>query len=152
MAKEGEVMNNDGIEIITQDGVCNAQQISDRLTENMERTVLLLYGFASGRSTVRILVTNMGMSQRESISITDALCAIGLVYYPSFGTVALTEIGRLSGEYLILRQRLSTSLLTFINGRAPDEREIKKVSRALCCTTVKNLERFIESYEIILSH
>lgn len=92
---------------------------------------------------VSALAAALHVQPSSASKMAGNLRAQGLVHFPRYGCISLTETGRLMGEYLLRRHELVHRLLCEINGSGGELEECEKIEHFLSPRTVGNLEGFL---------
>ena len=90
--------------------------------------------------------------QRAMAQILDSKMAAnlrgqGLIEFPKYGYITLTEWGRRMGAYLVHRHQVVGRLLCTINQTESELEEVEKIEHFLSPRTVANIEKFLEGLE-----
>lgn len=92
---------------------------------------------------VSALAAALHVQPSSASKMAGNLRAQGLVHFPRYGCISLTETGRRLGEYLLRRHELVHRLLCEINGSGGELEECEKIEHFLSPRTVGNLEGFL---------
>lgn len=98
-----------------------------------------------GQEVVRVsaLAAALHVQPSSASKMAGNLRAQGLVHFPRYGCISLTETGRQLGQYLLRRHDLVHRLLCEINGSGGELEECEKIEHFLSPRTVENLEGFL---------
>lgn len=121
------------------------------LTAAMEdylEMICRLYG-EEGTGVVRVsaLAGALHVKPSSASKMAGNLRARGLVHFPRYGYISLTEEGRGVGAYLLRRHEAVNRLLRLVNGEGSQLEECEKIEHFLGPRTVRNLEAFLERLE-----
>lgn len=71
----------------------------------------------------------------------------GLIDFPKYGYITLTDLGRHIGGYLVHRHEVIGRLLCAINQTESELEEVEKIEHFLSPRTVANIEKFLDKWE-----
>lgn len=116
------------------------------ITSSMEDYLEMIYRMSP---VVRIsaLAAALHVTPPSASKMAGNLREQGLIQYPRYGYITLTETGKRLGAYLIRRHELISRLLCRINGGESDLEEVEKIEHFFSPRTIQNLETFLNSLE-----
>lgn len=100
---------------------------------------------AGGEGVVRVsaLAASLHVKPSSASKMAGNLREKGLISFPRYGYITLTETGRSVGEYLLRRHELVNRLLCAINGTEEELEECEKIEHFLSPRTVMNIQGFL---------
>lgn len=96
---------------------------------------------------VSVLAAALHVKPSSASKMAGNLRARGLVRFPRYGYISLTEEGKGVGAYLLRRHEAAHRLLCAINGTRSELEECEKIEHFLSPRTVRNMEKFLEHLE-----
>ncbi len=98
-------------------------------------------------SAVRIkqLADGLNVTPSAVSKMADNLRSLELINYERYGSITLTDKGRLLGHTLIARHRIINRFLCFINGTESELEETEKIEHYLSPRTISNIEKFLDN-------
>ncbi len=117
----------------------------NNITSSMEDYLEMIFRMSKDSAVVRIsaLAAALHVAPSSASKMAANLRERELIDFPRYGYITLTEAGRKTGNYLMLRHELLNQLLTRINGES-DLREVERIEHFVSPRTIKNLEAFLE--------
>lgn len=116
-----------------------------RLTSSMEDYLEMIFRMGE-QGVVRVTALSHALHVKppSASKMAANLRAQGLIEYPKYGYITLTEDGRQVGRYLVHRHEVVGRLLCRINGTEDELEEVEKIEHFLSPRTVANIEKFLE--------
>lgn len=115
-----------------------------RLTAAMEDYLEMIFRMGEqGPVRVTALSHALHVKPPSASKMAASLREQGLVEFPRYGYITLTEAGRQAGGYLLYRHQVVGRLLCQINSTENELEEVEKIEHFLSPRTVANIERFL---------
>ena len=120
------------------------------LTSSMEDYLEMIYRMqkdSEGVVRVSTLAQALHVKPPSASKMAANLRGQGLIEFPKYGYITLTEWGRRMGAYLVHRHQVVGRLLCTINHTESELEEVEKIEHFLSPRTVANIEKFLEGLE-----
>ena len=116
-----------------------------QLTTSMEDYLEMIYRMGK-QGVVRItsLAGALHVKPPSASKMAGNLRAQGLIEFPKYGYITLTDLGRHMGAYLVHRHETVGRLLCLINQTEDELEEVEKIEHFLSPRTVENIGRFLD--------
>lgn len=116
------------------------------ITESMEDYVEMICRIAQDEGFARIndLSVRLNVTPSSASKMVNKLEAAGLVDFPKYGVIQLSEEGKKMGSYLIWRHKTLEHFLCLINGSDHETKEVEQIEHFISEQTVKNIEKVAE--------
>lgn len=119
------------------------------ITSAMEDYLEMIIRLSSENSVVRISRLAEGLNVRPSSAskMVANLKDWGLVDYMPYGMITLTEKGRETGEYLLMRHDVLNRFLCYINGSDNELVQVEKLEHFFDRQTILNIRKFLDEID-----
>ena len=119
-----------------------------QLTASMEDYLEMIYRMGEeGYVRITALAQALHVKPPSASKMAANLRGEGLIEFPKYGYITLTEWGRRMGAYLVHRHQVVGRLLCTINQTESELEEVEKIEHFLSPRTVANIEKFLEGLE-----
>ncbi len=116
-----------------------------QLTASMEDYLEMIYRMGEqGFVRITALAHALHVKPPSASKMAANLRGQGLIEFPKYGYITLTEWGRHMGAYLVHRHEVIGQLLCAINHTQSELEEVEKIEHFLSPRTVSNIEKFLE--------
>lgn len=116
---------------------------SDQITESMEDYIEMIYRISrdTGYTRVNDISKKINVSPSSTSKMMSKLKEAGIVTFPKYGIIKLTQEGLELGSYLMWRHNTIESFLCLLNGSDNEIKQAEQIEHYLNKTTVYNLEK-----------
>ena len=123
------------------------RQAEDKqMTEAMEDYLEMIYRTETDGGTIRMgdLAARLHVRPSSASRMVTRLGEAGFLRYEKYGVIRMTELGRLTGEYLLWRHDMLQRFFCKLNGREDVLEQVEQVEHFMSEETVRNLGRLTE--------
>ncbi len=119
-----------------------------QVTAAMEDYLEMICRLSADKAPVRIndLARHLNVRPSSASKMAANLQELGLIDFPKYGLITLTDKGIDTGEYLLYRHNLLNDFFCQINHSLDELEQVEKVEHFLTPRTVENIRLFMEKY------
>lgn len=116
------------------------------ITESMEDYIEMICRIAQEEGFARIsdLSGRLNVMPSSASKMVNKLEGAGLVVFPKYGVIQLSEEGKRMGCYLIWRHKTLENFLCLINESDNETKEVEQIEHFINEQTAKNIEKVTE--------
>lgn len=119
---------------------------SDFLTESQEDYLEMIYRLYLTKKIIRIsdLANNLHVRYSSCSKMVNKLQEKGLLIFPKYKDITLTELGLNMGNHLLKRHEVLTSFFSLLNKDSYSLEQVEKIEHFVDYVTTCNIEELIK--------